>query len=246
VAGTIAASSNNRIGATGTCMNCSLIVAKVLGRVTEHGVPVLSTDAELVAGIAEVIYRGAQIVNLSLTIDSRGPDYCLLNQFDPVCVVLSMAQARDVVVVAASGNRNTSGTGRGAVAFPANDPRVVAVGGVQIDQAGKVSIWDERLPPIGYQHRAAGNTLIGSGFGPELEVVAPARDVLSTFYTRLDWFPAGRCGDSTLFVDPEGHQATSSAGEGYGTCTGTSMAAPHVSGLLALLNFKWVEGQRAD
>jgi serine protease len=75
----------------------------------------------------------------------------------------------------------------------------------------------------------------GSNTGTNQTVVAPAKNVLSTVYTGYDWNPAMRCGDSTGFPYPQGMQQGSAAGLGYGSCTGTSMATPHVTGIVALL-----------
>src|SRR3954466_8631822 len=56
------------------------------------------------------------------------------------------------------------------------------------------------------------------------DLVAPAKDVLSTVYTGRDWI-------TTLIVCGDG-----AAVDGYGLCTGTSMAAPpFVSGIAGLL-----------
>ncbi|MEQ1515147.1 MAG: S8 family serine peptidase [Usitatibacteraceae bacterium] len=59
-------------------------------------------------------------------------------------------------------------------------------------------------------------------------VMAPGMDVLSTFYFPFDYYPFIRCADS-------GPDTLGPLGNGYGVCTGTSMAAPHVSGVLGLM-----------
>ena len=79
---------------------------------------------------------------------------------------------------------NASGNGFGAVSYPATDPNVMAVGSTDHN--------DERAA--------------SSNFGPELEVVAPGVDVLST-----------------------------QPGDSYDTSSGTSFASPHVAGLAALM-----------
>lgn len=62
----------------------------------------------------------------------------------------------------------------------------------------------------------------GSNFGPQPGVVAPAREVVSSFVPGYSWIP-GSCEDNG-FIGP-----------GYGLCTGTSMAAPLVTSIVALM-----------
>ena len=66
----------------------------------------------------------------------------------------------------------------------------------------------------------------GSNFGPELDLVAPARTVLSTFYVNSDYRFDLKCAES---LGPYG------PGGGYGPCTGTSMSAPEVAGIAMLV-----------
>lgn len=91
------------------------------------------------------------------------------------------ATARGISIVAATGNA------AGPVFYPAALPQVIAVGGVAADDS----------------------LYARSNFGPEVDLVAPAVDILSTW-------------------------ASSKRG-GYHTLTGTSMAAPQAAAALALL-----------
>ncbi len=92
------------------------------------------------------------------------------------------ATAAGVVVVAASGNQNT------AVLYPAAYPNVIAVGATN-NTGARASF---------------------SNFGPELDVMAPGEDVVSTV----------RLSDGT---------------SSWGSGSGTSFASPHVAGLAGLM-----------
>jgi serine protease len=183
VSGIIAATTDNARGVAGTCWNCSLIMTRVAG------------SSDVANGIVWQLDHGAQMLNMSFFITAE-PEI--------VRDALAAAEQRDVAMFAASGNA------RGPINFPANDPRVIAVGGLAPDG----SFWEESSCPPGE---------CGSNFGPQQALIAPARNVLSTFYANAVWNSAVRCGD------------TAHAGIGYDVCTGTSMSTPYVTGVAGLL-----------
>jgi len=197
VAGIIAATSNNDLGIVGAAWHSSLMIAKT-SHLTTVG-PVVSSDAfntDIIQAIIFLVDRGAQIINMSFGGETTGTT---------IMSALEYAAHRGVMMVAASGNN------KAAIQSPANAGTVIAVGGLQDPGL----LWDEG-PAC-----PAGTDGCGSCFGPEQELVAPARQVLSTFYTGMEWNPT--CSDSTF------------PAAGYGLCTGTSMAAPHVVGLVGLV-----------
>jgi serine protease len=214
VAGILAASSNNGIGVTGVCWDCSLFIGKLAG--FSGGGSAISRPSANALGW--MLNTGAQVVNMSFGASSakmlpgsefsdcddvmstyRNKNYTS-DDGKPTalkwCEEISHAAELDVVLVAAAGNESDQ-----EIDFPASDARVIAVGAV--DAFGNIPAW--------------------SSNGPEKDFVAPGVDILSTIYTDSNWNPDWNCADSL------------SAPTNYGPCTGTSMAAPHISGLVGIL-----------
>lgn len=212
VAGLVAGTTNNAIGTAGSCWNCSLMITKANAWNIQNNSP--QPDIAAVANSMNYLANaGAQVINMSF--GGQVPN-CASNPTQALCTAISFASSRDVILVAAAGNTPNQPTN-----FPASDARVMAVGGIQFGN----TIWNETLgtPPVNY-----GSSLLPylGGDISQRGVVGPARNVYSSVYNGLDWSPAFRCGDG--FPLP----ATSA---GFGWCTGTSMAAPQIAGIAALL-----------
>lgn len=214
--GIVAANANNGKGVAGACWHCSLMMAK-LNR--------FAWADSVASAITWFVDHGAQAISMSLFIQSTDPGQSL------VPTALAFAEERDVAMFASSGNHRTN------IQYPASDSRVVAVGGIQSVSNGlNWAFWEEAVcpyptPPPGFMGCTANNCECGSNYtvtpGTKMQdLVAPARDVLSTFYTGATWNTTVRCADSTLQApgDP-----------GYGLCTGTSMSSPYVAGVAGLL-----------
>jgi serine protease len=197
-------------GVAGVCWYCSLMVAKTTN---SNGIPDLDAVAD---AIHLAVISGAQIINLSLGIAPDSPDRpdCTANPLHPWCEALTWAQARDVLVVAAAGNRM-----RNELDFPASDFRTLAVGATQSYQGTRGLLWTEETFIENFGGSSTGPGMATRG------VVAPGRDILSTVYPGFDYNTLVRCGD---FV------AGAAAPVGYGVCTGTSMATAMVTGVAAL------------
>lgn len=195
VSGTIAATADNGIGVAGACWDCSVMMANIVNK--DH----------VIAAMNGHIDRGAQTLNLSLGFrpGTTGYPNCAVDPSDPFCIVLSRAELRDTVVVAAAGNDNGSPPD-----FPAADPRVIGVGGLAQDG----SLWNDCSPSFSQQ--------CGSNTSPSM-LMAPAQRVLSTFYEGI-LYGHSQCNDS---VD--------GSIDGYGPCSGTSMSSPHIAGSVGLL-----------
>lgn len=212
VAGILGATTGNGAGVAGACQHCSVAVT--------HGVGVLSGGTA--QGLQWAIDRGSQVINGSWASDRGaptsicGPGGSSNDAVLEFCAALDRAVERDLVLVFAAGNALTG------VEYPARDPRFIGVGGLEADG----SVWRRNDDPGEACPTAGSNAECGSNFGPELDLIAPAENILSTAYTGKQWIlasePGGPCGDTSVI-------------DGYGLCTGTSMAAPFVSGVVALV-----------
>ncbi len=196
VSGILAATQGNSVGVTGACPSCSLVIA---------GSP--STIVGMGAAIAGLVDRGVQVINMSFGLNGAT---CATMQ--PICDALTVAQSRDVLLVAAAGNYKKT-----TPDFPASQPGVLAVGGVQNTTPGQPMAWTI----WGYDGSNGSNAAGLDG------VVGPARSVVSTTpvaaaYNSSPWV---MCGDKV------GFDQSGTYGDGYGSCTGTSMAAPHIAAL---------------
>ena len=125
VAGTIAQTTNNGVGAAGLAFCASLMPIKVLSK---HG---FGTVANVAEGIRFAADEGAQVINLSL----GGPIKSAILE-DAV----DHALAHGVVVVAAAGNSGRS------VGWPAAYPGVVAVSAT--DDTDKIAWFSSRGPEV--------------------------------------------------------------------------------------------------
>jgi serine protease len=185
VAGTIAQSTNNRVGVAGIAFGCSIMPVKVMDA---NGV---GTVFGITQGLTYAVNYGARVINLSL--GSSEPSMALED-------ALAFAYRQGVTVVCAAGNDYLKGN---PLEYPAAyHAYCIAVGATRFDN-----------------HRAP-----YSSTGSYVDVVAPGGDV--TVDQNGDGYPDGIL-QQTFVKDPTAFA--------YYFFQGTSMAAPHVSGLAALL-----------
>ena len=154
-----------------------------------------------------------RVINLSL---GHPPDEPYT--FDPMCEAVERAVHAGIVVVAAAGNRGKNAEGQsvyGTIDSPGNDPYVITVGA--LNTKGTVARSDDELA----SYSSKGPTMDGI-IKPDL--AAPGNKIVS----------AEAAGGSLIADNPTLHAAGSGI-DAYMTMSGTSMAAPVVSGAVALV-----------
>ncbi|MGH8174540.1 MAG: S8 family serine peptidase [Rhodanobacteraceae bacterium] len=171
---------------------------------------------------AQVVDGGVQAISMSFGTPYDGQNWCQSHRSFPECLSSSYAVSRDTPMVAASGNRRTE------INFPASDKRVISAGGFQQDLA----FWDDSPGnalncPAAFPGECGSNySKLHSGFYlTHQELIGSAKRVLSTTYPNTTWVDYAECGDG--YGTP--------MGDGIGWCTGTSMSAPQIAGVVGLL-----------
>ena len=197
VAGIISAQSNNNEGIAGISWNTSIMPLRALGKGgsgTEYDIEqAIRYAAGLPNDSGTVPAYPADIINLSL----GGGAFSEGTQ-----QLMEAVRNEGIIVVAASGNDNTS-----VPMFPASLDSVISVGAIDINK-----------------QRAS-----YSNYGSYLDVVAPGGD--NTPDINGDGDPDGIISTMGSDVAAKNVQMEFS----YNYAMGTSMAAPHVSGVISLM-----------
>ncbi len=214
IAGIVAAQSNNSFGGAGVCWKCSISAA----RVDRKSESVMSVIPAAFVGMVDV---GNQIINFSTAFPEE-LGYGFLPKctnagmiYHPMCAAIAYAKQRGVTIVASSGNKPE----RPTTGFPASDTDVWSVGATT----------------------STGATATFSA-GGKVDFIAPGERIFSTLVDGKLWgaeqyVPGGHC-QSYLWngsLDYSPPLTGTTAGGGYGYCTGTSMSAPMISGAVALV-----------
>ncbi len=236
--GIVAATPNNGIGVAGVCWQCPLYMASFNGAKTEW------TTSIAAMALTEAADKGVQVGSMSFGDVDECPTSDTGNK--ALCEALDNYRNREIAFTGASGNDLAE------VELPANHQDVLAIGASATDGTH----WDRRircgLPWSAPDADCFGDpplTECGSNYTQNpsavdepdlrtLDLVAPSQFVLSTVLT--GWGYGGPkppdpdsdrgCGDQFPTDADSGND-----GDGYGSCTGTSMASPYAAGAIGLL-----------
>jgi serine protease AprX len=188
----------------------------------------VGTDSQVIQAIQTAInlkfLYNIRVINLSL-----GRGVFESYQLDPLCQAVEQAWKAGIVVVVAAGNGgrdNDAGTnGYGTITAPGNDPYAITVGAM--NTLGTSSRTDD--VPASYSSK--GPTLWDQVAKPDL--VAPGNLIISVYtpgLTLSQELPANEIPTSLYQV-----KGTSTASNSYFILSGSSMAAPMVTGTVALM-----------
>jgi len=159
---------------------------------------------------------------------SADPDFSAIGN------ALAVANSRGVLLVASAGNAKQSSPD-----FPARDARVLSVAGAQlVTPSAPTSGWQ---PWIQIPSASAGTLESGTNGADVNGVTAPAKRIVSTLndgagdgYRLLPLTSEEASCTDKIVAAMKGDESGVN-GDGYGSCTGTSMSAPFVAALGGIL-----------
>src|SRR3989344_137124 len=206
VAGIIAAAGNNNAGVAGIAWSTKIMPLIVCG---SSGCPLSKT----IDAIKYAVDNGANVINLSLGGTGWTNDYT--SAYDEA---IKYAYARNVVVVAAAGNGDYTGTQPRNLNVNPNSPVCNDGGNNMVIGVAATNVVDLKASFSDY----------GSNC---IDISAPGEDIFSTV----------RPVDDSLYTGSYDPKYI-----GYDKKSGTSMAAPMVSGLATLLRAKYPNANAAQ
>jgi subtilisin family serine protease len=207
VAGIVGAITNNGVGVAGVAPGATILPVRVLDENGEG-----STD-EIAAGVRYATDHGADVINLSLGfLSGQGEVIQVTGLADPVYDAIDYAWSHGAVVVVAAGNDSVP-----LCAEPASAANVLCIGA------------SDSHDLIASYSNSDASTL-------DTYLTAPGGDGLGALSLGPNSPTAVGCGGEIFSTYLRGADTWCSSQAGYEGISGTSMAAPHVSGVAALLS----------
>lgn len=214
--GIAAADTNNATDAAGVAGGVTLLEARVFPTPSAQNPNPTASTRDVAAAIDWAISHRANVVNMSLGSGTADQTY-----EEPA---VARAVAAGLTVVAAAGNGNARGIGQPLLDFPAADPGVIAVGASALCDASTARDYATSYEYVaGYSNYTTSKS--------KSYVVAPGGDP-SAAQVRC---PVVTCIDYLQWIFNLYSTTAFGGGSQNVLIAGTSMAAPHVAGLAALM-----------
>lgn len=252
VAGIIAAQANNlgvntpvyggtpfNGGTSGGCLDCSITAFSYTGN--SYRAPGSNETAAVVAALTRALDTGMQIINWSGELSKNSPTGQNCPDWgDAFCVVLDYITQREVLLPVSAGNFSRASADLAPPLKYSAYYSILPVGGTEIDnpQIGVTgSRWYYGWGPC---DDGVGTCNHGSSEATMDGVLAPAKSIVSSFLNSAvhNFRPHAMCGDGysgAIAVDESSGRFANGYGDSVGSCTGTSMSAPHISALAGLI-----------